>query len=144
MDVKPVIADEVQLVDWGESRSGGPWVKLRLSDPALLERLRGLDTATAKHTGHIFDLLLAESAQDPKPEVRRKWDDLSAVEQAGICCNEPQFWKYMGADNRDECIAELRATLEIKSRSELSEPEKARQWEKLYSGYWAYKHGYEL
>lgn len=55
-----LIHDECQLVDWGESRSLGPWVKLKLSDIAELEALRGLDTATATRSGHILNLTLSE------------------------------------------------------------------------------------
>jgi hypothetical protein len=43
MDVKPVLADEVQLLSYGETRTTGAWVKFRLSDVKLLEIFRGLD-----------------------------------------------------------------------------------------------------
>lgn len=65
-----LIHDEVQLLDWGETRSRGPYITLRLVDPALLECFRGMDTVTAKHTGHILTLTLSEGDilpdEDPK------------------------------------------------------------------------------
>lgn len=60
IDIDILYHDEVQLLDWGESRSTGPWVKLRLADVQALDQFRGLDTATAKRTGHIFNMTLAQ------------------------------------------------------------------------------------
>jgi len=66
-----LLHEEVQLMDWGESRSAGPFIKFRLDDPALLEVFRGMDTATAKRTGHILHLTVAEgdivAAPEPAP-----------------------------------------------------------------------------
>lgn len=59
-DLKVIHHDECQLLDWGESRSTGPWVKLRLADTEYLEAFRGLDTATAKKTGHIFNVTITQ------------------------------------------------------------------------------------
>jgi hypothetical protein len=64
MDVRPVLACEVQLITWGESPDVGPWVKLRLDDPGLLETFRGLDRCTKAKPGERFDLLLARPADD--------------------------------------------------------------------------------
>jgi len=55
-----LLHSEAQLLDWGESRSIGPWIKLRLQDPEQLEVFRGMDTATATKTGHIMHVTLAE------------------------------------------------------------------------------------
>lgn len=55
--------EEVQLLDWGETRSGGPWVKVRLADSELLNVFRGLDTATLKASGHRFQMLLFDADQ---------------------------------------------------------------------------------
>lgn len=85
MPVEIILHDETQLVDWGESRAGGPWIKLRLSDPALLERFRGMDTASMKKTGHILNCTLAEGdivelAEDlpEKPQHGKFWRALIA------------------------------------------------------------------
>jgi hypothetical protein len=68
-DVQPVLACEVQLITWGESPDMGPWVKLRLDDPGLLETFRGLDRATKAKPGERFDLLLARPADDSGAEA---------------------------------------------------------------------------
>jgi hypothetical protein len=63
-DVRPVLACEVQLITWGESPDMGPWLKLRLDDPAHLELFRGLDRYTKARPGERFDLLLARPAEE--------------------------------------------------------------------------------
>lgn len=82
-----VLHDEVQIADWGESRAGGPWIKLRLSDPDLLDQFRGMDTATLKKTGHILHCTLAEGdiarlvendQGDQKPNHGKFWQRLIA------------------------------------------------------------------
>lgn len=82
-DLEILYHDEVQLLDWGESRSTGPWVKLRLADVQALDQFRGLDTATAKRTGHIFNMTLAQGdiaqlaqQQGGKGPHGRFWHDL--------------------------------------------------------------------
>jgi hypothetical protein len=57
---KILLHDEVQLLDWGESRSAGPYIKFRLKDPAMLEVFRGMDTATAKKEGHVLNLTVSQ------------------------------------------------------------------------------------
>lgn len=70
-NLKIILHDEVQLLDWGESRAGGPWIKLRLKDPVDLEVFRGLDTAKANKTGHIFNATLAEGDITQLVEVEK-------------------------------------------------------------------------
>lgn len=78
---------DVQLLDWGESRSTGPWVKLRLESPEALDVFRGMDTATMKKTGHILSCTLAqgdiaELASEEKPKQKGRhgafWRELIA------------------------------------------------------------------
>jgi len=38
--IKILYAEEIQLLGFGESDSGGPWIKLRLADPAHLDYFR--------------------------------------------------------------------------------------------------------
>jgi len=76
-DINILLADEIQLLDFGESRSIGPWIKLRLNDPDQLAVFRGMDTATAKKTGHIMNLVLSQGdiaamAEDDRPACRPK------------------------------------------------------------------------
>lgn len=58
--IKILLHDETQLLGWGDSRAVGPWIKIRLKDHAQLDPFRGLDTATAKASGHILNVTIAE------------------------------------------------------------------------------------
>ena len=78
-----IMHSETQLLDWGETRAGGPWIKLRLPDPELLEQFRGMDTATMKKTGHILhctlaegDIVAAEDEPEPKADHGQFWSAL--------------------------------------------------------------------
>lgn len=73
-DLKLIMHDDVQLLDWGEGRGAGPWIKLRLRDPALLDAFRGMDTATQKKSGHILSCTLVEGdlVQMGEDELRRQ------------------------------------------------------------------------
>lgn len=81
-----LLHSESQLLDWGESRSTGPWIKLRLPDPDLLDVFRGMDTATMKKTGHILHITIAQGdiatlAEEEPPSRGRYgefWRDLIA------------------------------------------------------------------
>lgn len=75
-DLKILLHDEVQLIDFGESRAIGPWIKLRLADIKQLAIFRGLDTATAKKTGHIFNVTLSQG--DIIPEDTRTGEEKQA------------------------------------------------------------------
>lgn len=99
--VIPLMADEVQLIDWGESRTLGSWVRFRLSGPELLDVFRGLDTATQKRAGHIFDLLLAESSQGPRVTNVSKPDygqQAEALRLSGFC-RKPETWRALVKDS---------------------------------------------
>lgn len=71
-DVELFLLDEVQLVDFGETRSLGPYIKLKLKDPDQLSVFRGLDTATAKKTGHIFNICLTQGTILPEEPKKKK------------------------------------------------------------------------
>ena len=102
-----ILHDETQLVDWGESRAGGPWIKLRLSDPDLLDQFRSMDTATLKKTGHILHCTLADgdiarlAESEPEPEKPQHgpfWRDLIA---AGFF-RSPPVLKAIGPETQFE------------------------------------------
>lgn len=100
MSDKPEIIfhDDVQLLDWGESRGTGPWIKLRLADPDDLDKFRGMDTATMKKTGHILSMTLAtgDIAAIAQDEPQQKsghgafWRDLM---RSGFFLNVPVLQK---------------------------------------------------
>lgn len=45
---------------------------------------------------------------------------IDPVRWAGIHCNNPDLWDFLGAENESECIEKLRSTCGISSRAELS------------------------
>lgn len=104
MTVKTILADEVQLLGWGDGRQTGPWIKLRLADPNHLEIFRGLDTATSTKAGHIFDLLLAENDESPQvpiaatakePKPKRKFEEMSVGQQAALRCKDDSYAEFL-------------------------------------------------
>lgn len=104
--VIPMMADEVQLIDWGESRTLGSWVRFRLSGPEMLDVFRGLDTATQKRAGHIFDLLLAESSGGPglvdlknPPKPGHLFGDKAEALRLSGFCRKPETWRALGKDS---------------------------------------------
>lgn len=84
-ELKILFHDSVQLMDFGESRTGGPWIKLRLPDPDDLHVFRGMDPAQMKKTQHVLHCTIAEGdivqlAEEAPPERRygKWWRDLIA------------------------------------------------------------------
>lgn len=109
-DLQILIHDEVQLIDWGESRATGPWVKLRLADIQQLEVFRGLDTATAKKTGHIFNMTLSQGdILSVEPDLGIQPGQIACVPESRYGAEAkalrlssffraPDVWKSVGSD----------------------------------------------
>lgn len=109
-NLKILIHDEVQLLDWGESRAAGPWVKLRLNTPEQLEVFRGMDTAAGgKKAGHILNLTLCQGdiIADTQPATTASADKTSdgpygkhaqALRQSSFF-RSPDVWHAIGADD---------------------------------------------
>ena len=97
-------------MDWGESRAAGPWLKLRLDDPDKLEPFRGLDTATAKHTGHILHVTIAQGdiaeLAEESPDPAAPYGDAAAALRRSGFFRAPAVWRAVGKD--DEFLAWLR------------------------------------
>lgn len=93
-----ILHDEAQLVDWGESRSLGPWIKLRLTDPELLESFRGMDTATQKKAGHILNLTLSEGDIVPCETSAKRYGQEAAVLRKSGFFYRPEVWRAIGID----------------------------------------------
>lgn len=102
MSLQILLHDEVQLLDWGESRAGGPWVKFRLNAPELLDAFRGLDTAKANKTGHILNLTVAqgdiaqltEAPEKPEPKYGHY---AAGLYRCGFFFN-PRVLRALGSD----------------------------------------------
>lgn len=70
--LKILFHGEARLADWGETRSGGKYIKLFLSehDGDPLINFRPLDTVTLKKSGHVFNLTISQGdiiATDEEP-----------------------------------------------------------------------------
>lgn len=106
--MKILLHDEAQLLDWGESRATGPWIKLRLNNPELLECFRGMDTATQKKTGHILNLTLSEGdileAVEESPTLDATEEQPSSYGQEAAKLRttgffyRPEVWRAIGSD----------------------------------------------
>lgn len=119
---------EVQLIDWGESRAGGPWLKIRLADPSELDPFRGLDTAGRNKTGHILHVTIAEgdiaaiaesgkAATPEKPE--NPYGEASALLWKSAFFRMPDVWGALG----------VRATCEAEAKSGQVKAAQTRAWE---------------
>jgi hypothetical protein len=107
-DLQILLHTEVQLLDWGESRAGGPWIKFRLSDPSQLDQFRGLDTATQKAAGHILHLTVATgdiseivTATEPAaPEKKQKGPFSENAKRLRLSSffRTPTVWRAIGTD----------------------------------------------
>lgn len=97
-----ILHTEVQLLDWGETRTGGPYIKLRLADAEELEAFRGMDTAKLKKTGHIFNMTLAagdiaQLAEDPKKGI---YGAYTAKLHRSSFFSSPDVWAALGTDKQ--------------------------------------------
>lgn len=102
-DLDVLYHDEVQLLDWGESRGGGKWIKLKLfeGDHDPLEQFRGLDTATAKKAGHIFNVTVVQGdivAEPEKPKKGQYGKEAQALHQS-VFFRTPNVWLALGTDD---------------------------------------------
>ena len=94
---------QAQLLDWGESRATGPWIKLRLEGPEQLIPFRGLDTAGQTKTGHILNLTISEGdilpADDPpEPGYRQQ---AAVLWKSGFCRAVP-VWAALDVRETNE------------------------------------------
>ncbi len=84
--------------------------------------------------------ICSEQGEIEKPD--RSWNEMSAVEQSGILCKEPSFWKFL-EERYDVAIEDIPAAADqvrelcgVKSRREIipgTIPEK--RWEHLMNDY---------
>ena len=114
-DLNILFHGEVQLVDWSDSRSSGPIIKLRFSDPSFLDVFRGMDTAGRNKTGHILHVTIAEGdiatlaettpADEPKPA--HPYSGPSALLWKSSFFRTPAVWAALGL--KDQCEENARA-----------------------------------
>lgn len=112
-DAKLFLHDEVQLLSYGENRSGA-FIKLRLKDPEQLAPFRGLDTATMKRAGHILNVVITDrdleevaaeiAAQDvqkddPSTNSTRPYSQQAKELKLSGFFRSPKVWPYIGSDD---------------------------------------------
>jgi hypothetical protein len=116
-DVKVLLHSEAQLLDYGESRTSGPWVKLRLPDHSLLDAFRGLDVGgTVKTTPNLHVTIalgdIATLVEDGAPPTKAEHADASALLWRSAFFRNPEVWGALGC--LDDCES-LRRSSNIKA-----------------------------
>jgi hypothetical protein len=80
--------------------------------------------------------ILPVASAAPAPAPRKHWDDLTEAQQAGIRCNEPDFWEFLGVTNSNEAAGKVRVECGVKSRAELSSTDYGSEmWQRLQARY---------
>ena len=89
---------QAQLLDWGESRAAGPFVKVRLENPEQLAIFRGMDTASQTKTGHILNITLSEGDIVPAAEApdAHPYKMQAAVLWKSSFLRTPRVWDALG------------------------------------------------
>lgn len=163
----PTYQGEVLLLGWSENNRDGMTVRLALdaSDEGAVHPFRHL--GTGKH-GQRFMAVLVPVSDEPSPvpaqpeqpngiepqrtplyemteREKRRWDDMTYAQQAGIACGEPEFWRFLteekcapdiSVENADEAAQSVRAWCYVGSRAELDREEAAAEhWRTLYGEY---------
>jgi|TARA_R110000803_G_scaffold65533_8_gene126698 hypothetical protein len=70
-------------------------------------------------------VLINDQEQPVMPKI--KAEGQKAVSQAGLLCREKSFWAFLGVFTEEEAVKELKARLDIISRSELANNKIARE-----------------
>lgn len=110
-ELKILYHGEARLADWGESRTGGKWVKLFLPDldeTDPLDSFRGMDTPSMKRSGHVLQLTIAEGdiiAATKTPEPKH-WGYLSRKLYSLGFFHAQEVLEVLGTD--DEFLAWIR------------------------------------
>jgi hypothetical protein len=131
----PTYRGEVQLLDWGETRSSGSYIKLKLHPDDMQNGhhpFRGIER------GERFAVIIApfQDELEPMEKPRRHWDDLSPTQQAVLRCNDERFRAWLGVADANDAAEEVRHRCLILSRSELNrDKDAAKRWRTLDAEY---------
>jgi hypothetical protein len=126
---------EVQLLDWGETRSSGAYVKFKLHPDDMQggqHPFRGMER------GERFAVIIApfHDELERANELRSRWDKLSPTQQAAMRCDDERFQKWLGVNSEDEAATWVRLHCGIRSRANLNtDHEAARIWRALDAKY---------
>jgi hypothetical protein len=103
-NVRLILHEECQLLDYGESRTSGPYLKLRLKDPELLSPFRGLDVAGSNKSGHILNVTITEgdlahlAEEMPEDTKDRPFGQQARELKLSGFFRSPDVWKQVGSD----------------------------------------------
>lgn len=119
-DLAPYLAVvcEAQIIDFSRRAGYGPYVKLRVPDPGLLNGMEA---------GQRYHLMLVKIMEDempatPNPEDRKPY---KASQMAGAFCVDKEFWRWIkhvyGDDiqDKDGAAKWVRQACAVESRSML-------------------------
>lgn len=94
----------------------------------------GLVARIAVHGQHV--VVAAIQTPEKKPTEKKRWNDLTPQAQAGILCNDPEFWVFLLVDDAPQTIAKIYDRCKISSRAELSTNSRAaREWSSLVNDF---------
>lgn len=98
------LATEVQLADFGETASGGPYSKFRHADPDELDLFRGKERVGKNRAGTRYHMLLIEIADDESAVDQEKRERVEAAMKGGpisknaaMLCKEDGFQVFIVA-----------------------------------------------
>ncbi len=74
------------------------------------------------------------------PASKRSWGDLAPAAQAAMRCAEPEFQRFLCADNGEEAAQLVRMRCGVRSRSELNtDIHASAKWEQMENDYWFFQ-----
>jgi hypothetical protein len=129
----PTYRGEVQLLDWGETRSSGAYIKLRLHPDDMQD---GTHPFRGRERGDRFGIVIAPYQEEPTDNPQRRWDELSPTQQAAMRCTEDRFQKWLGVNSADEAATWVRLHCGVRSRAQLNtNRDAARVWRSVDAKY---------
>lgn len=115
------------LLRWAESSSAGRTVTFQLSEDSENHPFRDYSLKSGKRSGQRFAAILVEIGDDDQPVE----PDQNLVQQAGIMCRDPMFWRWISerdfvvVSNENAARHWLCQQCGIQSRAELANDDDA-------------------
>ncbi len=131
---EPLYSDEAIIRSVTYHGKAGHKISLEL-DPEGWERLKGMETQRC-----MMVLVPIQNDGQPDPDVttraaekpRKRWDDLTPPQQAGIRCADVEFQQWLSAFDAQEAAEAVRRICGVKSRAEFATDEAAAErWRNL-------------
>ena len=132
---------EGQIIDFSIRAGYGPWLKIRVPEPGLLEGLK---------PGQRFHVMMIHVPEDEMPASKdpEKRKPYRPSQMAGYLCNEPGFREFIAVTygevchDTDEAAEWIRGLCGVRSRSELdSNPAAAETFRNMINEFDSWKRG---